>query len=554
MTDLRYLLEVRDLGIEFRRAGKSVPTLRHVSFYVDHGETLAILGESGSGKSLTASAVMGLLDTPPARVTSGEILLEGRDLLKAAPEQRRLVNGTKLAMIFQDPLASLNPVMTIGKQIAESFIVHGVGAAEAYARTRDLLTKVGIPNPERRISDYPHQFSGGQRQRIMIAMAMALRPDLLIADEPTSALDVTVQAQILRLLQELQRETGMGIVLITHDLGVVAEFAERVLVMKDGEVVEAGYTKDVFAKPQHRYTRQLLDAVPGQGALPAASEAGGNAPLLSVNQLSKSYAIGRNPFGALRTARVQALRAATLHVNRRETVAVVGESGSGKSTLARLLLGLDRADAGSATFNGQSLPLDGGPRDAEIRRRLQVVFQDPTASLNPRMRIADIVAEPWTIHPGVVPPQLHGERVIELLEQVGLREEHADRYPHEFSGGQRQRIAIARALALKPDLIICDEAVSALDVSVQAQILELLKALQHDHAVSYLFIAHNLSMVRDFADRVVVMSQGEIVEVGPVQQIFTNPTHAYTQRLLAATPRLERLELRSAPSITSTQT
>ena len=539
MADAPHLLEVENLSIEFRGTRRTTQALLDVGFHVDRGETLAVLGESGSGKSLTASAVMGLLDTPPARITSGRILLEGRDLLQAAPEERRLVNGTKLAMIFQDPLASLNPVMTVGAQIAESYIVHGVKAAVAFERTRELLSKVGIEDAERRLTDYPHQFSGGQRQRIMIAMAMALRPDLLIADEPTSALDVTVQAQILGLIRDLQRESGMAIILITHDLGIVSEFADRVLVMKDGELVETGHVREVFARPRHPYTRQLLAAVPGQGAIPQPRDPAEDKPLLVAHNLSKSYAIGRNSFGTARQSRTQALKNASLHVDRQETVAIVGESGSGKSTLARLLLGLEIADEGAATFRGETLPTNGGTRAAEIRRRLQVVFQDPTASLNPRMTVARIIAEPWAIHRGIVPPDQHRSRAIELLEQVGLRPEHADRRPHEFSGGQRQRIAIARALALKPDLIVCDEAVSALDVSVQAQIIDLLKSLQRDHGLSYLFIAHNLSLVRDFADRVIVMSGGEIVEAGTVQQIFGNATHPYTQRLLAATPMVQ---------------
>lgn len=536
MNNSPHLLEVQNLSIEFSGVRGKTLALRDVGFYVDRGETLAVLGESGSGKSLTASVIMGLLDTPPARITSGRILLEGRDLFEAAPEERRLVNGTKLAMIFQDPLASLNPVMTVGAQIAESYVVHGVKASVASERTRDLLRKVGIEDAERRFADYPHQFSGGQRQRIMIAMAMALRPDLLIADEPTSALDVTVQAQILELIRDLQRESRMAIILITHDLGVASEYADRLLVMKDGELVESGSVREILSQPRHPYTRQLLEAMPGQGSMASPRETDQGEPLLVAHNLSKSYAVGRNSFGRHGHMRMQALKSASLHVDRQETVAIVGESGSGKSTLARLLLGLETADHGIAKFLGRTLPTSGGARDADVRRRLQVVFQDPTASLNPGMTVASIIAEPWAIHPGVVPPDQRRRRAIELLEQVGLRPEHADRRPHEFSGGQRQRIAIARALALKPDLIICDEAVSALDASVQSQIIELLKSLQCDYGLSYLFIAHNLSLVRDFADRVIVMCRGEIVESGTVQSIFTGAKHPYTQRLLAATP------------------
>ncbi len=538
MTAGHHLLEVENLCVEFDTQRGVVPAVRNVSWHLDRGETLAILGESGSGKSVSASAVMGLIDSPPGFITSGRILLEGEDLLQKSDVERLDINGRRIAMIFQDTLAALNPVYPVGWQIAEAFRAHGVEAGEARKRSLELLRKVGIPDPDRRIRDYPHQFSGGQRQRVMIAMAIAMSPDLLLADEPTSALDATVQAAILKLLKELQAETGMGMLLITHDLGVVVEVADRVAVMQNGAIVETGPVKEVFSNPKHPYTRKLLDAVPGHQPFAAKAEGEPNI-LLKVRDLTKHHAISKGIFSRHTGDVVRALDGVSFDLYRGETLGIVGESGSGKSTLARALLGIEAPTAGNAEFDGQ--PMFGVPREQARRRsrNIQAVFQDPTASLNPRMTVADIISEPWEIHPEVLPKAQRPARVAELLEQVGLKAAHAARYPHQFSGGQRQRIAIARALALKPDLIICDEAVSALDVSIQAQVIDLLKDLKDQYGLSYIFITHDLAVVKDFADRIIVMRNGRIVEQGSTEQIFTAPAQAYTRELIAARPILE---------------
>ena len=516
-----HLLEVRDLSVEFHTAAGTVKAVQDVSWHLDRGETLAILGESGSGKSVSASAVMNLIDMPPGRITSGQILLDGRDMLKMTAEERRRINGARIAMIFQDPLAHLNPVYTIGWQIAEMVTTHGGASGAAQARALDLLRRVGIPEPEAAMRKYPHQFSGGQRQRLMIAMALACKPDILIADEPTTALDVTVQAQVLALLEELQAETGMGLLLITHDLGVVAEVADRVVVMNGGRIVETGNAAEVYRNPQNAYTRKLIDAAPGKGVVPEERDRSGQ-PLLQARELHKHY-------GAF-----HALKCVNLTIMPGETVAVVGESGSGKSTLARAILRLDDPDAGQVLYRGRDLMTMPARELFALRRDLQMVFQDPTQSLNPRMTVHQLISEAWVIHPDILPKAQWRDRVAELLTKVGMKPEHAARYPHQFSGGQRQRIAIARALAMEPKLIVCDEAVSALDVSIQAQVIALLDGLRREFGLSYLFIAHDLPVVRDFADRVIVMKAGEIVEEGPVRQIFEDPQQPYTRALLAA--------------------
>jgi len=516
-----HLLEVRDLSVEFHTAAGTVKAVQDVSWHLDRGETLAILGESGSGKSVSASAIMNLIDMPPGRITSGTILFNGRDMLAMGAEERRAINGARIAMIFQDPLAHLNPVYTVGWQITEMMTTHGTPREEARTRALDLMKRVGIPQPELAMNKYPFQFSGGQRQRLMIAMALACKPDILIADEPTTALDVTVQAQVLELLGELQEETGMGLLLITHDLGVVAEIADRVVVMNSGRIVESGNAAEVYRNPQHPYTKKLIDAAPGKGEMPNEQERKGE-PLLSAIGLHKTY-------GAF-----HALKGVDIAIMPGETVAVVGESGSGKSTLARAILRLDDPDSGQVLYRGRDL-LAMSPRELfGLRRDLQMVFQDPTQSLNPRMTVFQLISEAWAIHPGILPRARWKERVAELLVKVGLKPDMAARYPHQFSGGQRQRIAIARALAMEPKLIVCDEAVSALDVSIQAQVIALLDGLRREFGLSYLFIAHDLPVVRDFADRVVVMKGGEIVEEGPVRQIFDAPAHPYTRALLAA--------------------
>jgi peptide/nickel transport system ATP-binding protein len=515
-----HLLEVRDLSVRFHTARGPVQAVDGVSWHLDRGETLAILGESGSGKSVSSSAIMNLIDCPPGEITSGEIWFDGQNLLRLDDEARRTLNGKRIAMIFQDPLSHLNPVYTVGWQIAETVTAHGRPAEEAWHRARELVARVGIPDPEAALRKYPHQFSGGQRQRLMIAMALALKPDVLIADEPTTALDVTVQAEVLTLLEELQEETGMGLVLITHDLGVVAEVADRVVVMERGRIVETGTPQAIYHDPQHPYTRKLVAAAPGKGAM--RDPLAGEAPILSCRDLAKSY------------GGFEALKGVDFDLIKGETLAVVGESGSGKSTIARLILRLEEATRGQALWHGQDL-LRKSPREmAAVRRQMQMVFQDPTQSLNPRMSVQQIVSEAWAIHPGVLERRLWRDRVVELLEQVGLSADHLERYPHQFSGGQRQRIAIARALALAPEMIICDEAVSALDVSIQAQVIDLLGDLRDRLGIAFIFIAHDLPLVRDFADRVLVMQAGRIVEQGPTRRIFEAPAEPYTQRLLAA--------------------
>ncbi len=537
------LLSVENLAVEFHTAAGTVNAVNGISYHLDAGETLAILGESGSGKSVSASAIMNLIDSPPGYITSGRVLFHGQDLFTMTAEQRRRINGQKIAMIFQDTLAHLNPVYSVGWQIGETLTAHDAAASTVKQQVVDLLNRVGIPDAERRADDYPHQFSGGQRQRVMIAMALAFRPDILIADEPTTALDVTVQAEILRLLKELQNETGMGLILITHDLGVVAEVADRVAVMNQGKIVETGQTRQIFHHPEHPYTQHLISSLPGGArrapavTLGLATGSGGMpARLLTVRDLAKHYAITK---GVMRKATGEVVRAVdgvSFDLEAGETLGVVGESGSGKSTLARTLLRLEEPTSGEAAYRGKDIFALSAADLLALRRKVQVVFQDPYASLNPRMTVAQIIAEPWAIHRDVLAKRDWSSRTAELLQQVGMHPEHARRYPHQFSGGQRQRIAIARALALQPEIIICDEAVSALDVSIQAQVIELLGDLRDRFGLAYLFIAHDLPVVRHFADRVLVMHQGKIVEQGPTEQIFDRPEHPYTQALLAASP------------------
>ena len=515
-----HLLEVRNLSVQFHTAGGTVKAVSNISWYLDRGETLAILGESGSGKSVSASAIMNLIDMPPGEITNGQILFEGRDLLTMPIGKRRMINGKRIAMIFQDPLGHLNPVYTVGWQLVETMLVHGAGRDEAERRALELLKRVGLPSPEASMKKYPHQFSGGQRQRVMIAMALAMKPDIVIADEPTTALDVTVQAEVLSLLDELQKETGMGLLLITHDLGVVAEVADRVVVMNGGEIVETGTPSEVYHNPQHPYTKKLISAAPGRGAMHEPQ--GRGEALLRVSGMEKAY-------GAFK-----ALDGVSFDLQPGETMAVVGESGSGKSTLARCLLRLEEADSGQALWKGRDLLSMSRKELFGLRRQIQMVFQDPTQSLNPRMSVYELISEAWVIHPEILPKARWRERVDELLEQVGLLPEHARRYPHQFSGGQRQRIAIARALALEPQLIICDEAVSALDVSIQAQVIALLDKLRRELKIAFIFIAHDLPVVRDFADHVMVMKSGKVVERGTARQIFESPRQDYTRRLLAA--------------------
>jgi peptide/nickel transport system ATP-binding protein len=515
-----HLLEVKNLSVRFHTAGGIVNAVKGISWHLDRGETLAILGESGSGKSVSASAIMNLIDMPPGEITGGKVLFDGRDLLTMSDAERRAINGKRIAMIFQDPLSHLNPVYTVGWQLREVMRVHGVPGPEAERRALELMRRVGIPDPAASMSKYPHQFSGGQRQRVMIAMALAMKPDIVIADEPTTALDVTVQAEVLALLEELQAEMGMGLLLITHDLGVVAEVADRVVVMNAGEIVEAGTPSEIYHHARHPYTRKLIAAAPGRGEM--SQPARGGEPLLRVEKACKTYGSHR------------ALADVSFTLMKGETLAVVGESGSGKSTVAKALLRLIDADSGRALWKGNDLFSMPERRLYALRREMQMVFQDPTQSLNPRMSVYQIISEAWVIHPEILPKARWRARVEELLLQVGLSPEHAARYPHQFSGGQRQRIAIARALALEPEMIIADEAVSALDVSIQAQVIALLARLKRDLGIAFIFIAHDLPVVRDFADHVMVMQNGRVVETGTVREIFETPREPYTRRLLAA--------------------
>jgi peptide/nickel transport system ATP-binding protein len=537
--DGQHLLEIENLSVDFHTRYGTVHAVRDVSWHLDKGETLAILGESGSGKSVSAAAIMGLIDTPPGVIKSGRILYEGDDLLRISEEKRRQINGRKIAMVFQDTLAALNPVYTIGWQIAEMFTSRGIDAGEAEKKTIELLERVGLSNASQRFADFPHQFSGGQRQRIMIAMAIALRPDLLIADEPTTALDVTVQARILKLLKELQRETEMGLLLITHDLGIIAGVADRIAVMNAGQIVETGTVDEVFQAAAHPYTRRLLSSMPGRLGFQTAH--GGEREedrLFVVHDLAKHYPARRRLFQRTSQSVERALDGVSFELRKGETLGIVGESGSGKSTLAKTLLGLEQATGGTAYYRGKEITNIPEAEFFKVRRQIQMVFQDPSASLNPRMTVHDIVSEPMAIHADVLPREKWPSRVGELLEQVGLNADDANKCPHQFSVGQRQRIAIARAIALRPEVIICDEAVSSLDVSIQAQVIALLKQLKDEYGLSYMFIAHNLLVVRDFADRVLVMCKGKIVEQGRTEDVYTNPQHPYTKELLSASPVL----------------
>jgi peptide/nickel transport system ATP-binding protein len=487
---------------------------------------------------------MDLIDQPPGDIVGGRISFEGAPIGSLKGEARRSINGRRIAMIFQDPLAYLNPVYTVGRQICEVFECHGVAKGRvARERGIDMLRRVGIPDPETRIDQYPHQFSGGQRQRVMIAMAIALKPDLLIADEPTTALDVSVQAQILNLLRDLQSETGMALILITHDLEVAASMADRVIVMHRGKIVEAGMARDVFTAPQHAYTQKLISALPHSDAAENSnrrSKALFGETVLRVENLTKEYVFSSGLFGKKKN--FLAVKDVNFEVRKGETLGIVGESGSGKSSVARMLLRLNEPTAGKAVFGGEDVFAMDERRLLAYRRKVQMVFQDPYGSMNPRMNVRAIISEPWSIHADILPKARWKDRVVELLELVGMKPEHADRYPHQFSGGQRQRIAIARALASEPELVICDEAVSALDVSIQAQVIDLLADLRTRLGLSYIFITHDLPIVRHFADRILVMKQGEIVEEGPTPAIFGNPIHSYTRCLLDATPVPKWLE------------
>jgi microcin C transport system ATP-binding protein len=529
------LLEVQDLSVSFKVEGGTLEAVRGVSFHIDKGETLALVGESGSGKSVTALSILQLLPYPKAWHPSGSVRLDGRELIGADEATLRQVRGDRVGIIFQEPMTSLNPLHTIDRQIGETLMLHrGMSKTEARARALELLHLVRLREAEERLGAYPHQLSGGQRQRVMIAMALANEPDLLIADEPTTALDVTIQAQILTLLKDLQRRLGMAMLLITHDLTIVRKVADRVCVMTDGEIVETGPVARLFEHPQHPYTRHLLAAEPKGKPLVWAPDA---PVVMAAEHVKVHFPIQR---GLLRrtVGHVKAVDGVDVRVRRGQTVGVVGESGSGKTTLGLALLRLIKS-AGAIRFGDQDL--QGLPlrRLRALRRHMQIVFQDPYGSLSPRMSVGQIIEEGLKLH------RLGGDRqgrrqlVAKVLEEVGLDPASQDRYPHEFSGGQRQRISIARAMVLEPSFVVLDEPTSALDMSVQAQIVDLLRDLQARHGLAYLFISHDLRVVRALSDEVIVMREGQVVEQGPAATIFDAPRHPYTQALMAAAFEIE---------------
>lgn len=571
--DEKRLIEVDDLRVYFPLEDETVKAVEGVSWHIDKGETLAVVGESGSGKSVTAMSLMRLTDYAGGKIMSGTANFRRKngatvDLASEKQDVMRNIRGNDISMIFQEPMTSLNPVFTVGMQIAEAIILHqGKTEEEALDMALEMLKLVRIPEPEKQLTQYPHQLSGGMRQRVMIAMALSCRPSLLIADEPTTALDVTIQAQILGLIKKLQQDIGMSVMFITHDMGVVAEVADRVVVMLRGEKVEEGPAVEIFHNPQHPYTKALLSAVPKLGSmngrkLPAKfanvdiSRAEGDevkeqtsdeelldirdtvrrddAPLIEVKGLTTRFDIRKGLFGTA-TGRIHAVEGIDFSLQPGETLALVGESGCGKSTTGRSIIRLEEPTRGSVKFEGQELTKLSAKQMRPYRRQMQMIFQDPFASLNPRMTVGDAIAEPIIVHE-LAKGQEARDRVASLLQRVGLEPEHAARYPHEFSGGQRQRLCIARALGLEPQLIIADEAVSALDVSIQAQVINLMMDLQEEFGLSYLFISHDMAVVERVSHRVAVMYLGEIVELGMRGQVFENPQHPYTKKLMSAVP------------------
>ena len=589
MSD-RKLLEIKNLVTEFRTDGEVMKAVNDVSFTLNRGETIGIVGESGSGKSVTSLSVMRLIPNPPGKISGGEILFHKNDnsivdLVKLNEKEMRAIRGNDIAMIFQEPMTSLNPVFTCGDQVMEAILLHQkVNKKEAKEKTIALFKEVQLPRPEAIFDQYPHQISGGQKQRVMIAMAMSCNPSILIADEPTTALDVTVQQTILDLMLKLQREKDMGIMFITHDLGVIAELADKVVVMYKGKIVEQGPVLEIFSNPQHPYTKGLLACRPPLDVrlkrLPIVSdfmnldEAGNiqeidqsvteatekeiqtveeraeahkklyaQKPILQIKNLKTYFPLKKNFFGKV-TEEVKAVDDVTFDVYPGETLGLVGESGCGKTTLGRTVLRLVDPTGGEVIFKGNPLHSMTTAELTEIRKDIQIIFQDPYSSLNPRITVGDAIMEPMQVHKLYANDKERKEKVLELLEHVNLLPEHFYRYPHEFSGGQRQRICIARALALRPQFIICDESVSALDVSVQAQVLNLLNELKRDFDFTYIFISHDLSVVKFMSDRMVVMNKGVVEEMGDADQIYSNPQTEYTKKLIAAIPkgRLEDIE------------
>ena len=587
----RTLLEIKNLVTEFRTEDETVKAVNDISFTLNKGETIGIVGESGSGKSVTSLSVMRLIPNPPGRIASGEMLFHTAngiiDLAKADEKTMRTLRGNEIAMIFQEPMTSLNPVYTCGDQVAEAIIVHQkVNKQEAKLRTIELFKKVQLPRPEAIFDTYPHQISGGQKQRVMIAMTMSYNPKILIADEPTTALDVTVQKTILELMNKLQLEHDMGIMFITHDLGVIAELADKVVVMYKGKVVEQGSVLDIFNNPQHPYTKGLLACRPPlnkrlkwlptvadfmtvdkegvmhetnksveevtNSLIISADETAAQhkvlyakEPVLQIKNLKTYFPISKGLFGKS-TEYVKAVDDITFDVYPGETLGLVGESGCGKTTLGRTILKLLEPTEGQIIFEGHDLTNLGAKEMREYRKKMQIIFQDPYSSLNPRITIGEAIMEPMKVHNVLANDAERKARVMELLRRVNLPEHHFYRYPHEFSGGQRQRICIARSLALNPRFIICDESVSALDVSVQAQVLNLLNELKQEFGFTYIFISHDLSVVKFMSDRMVVMNQGKIEEMGLADEIYNNPQTEYTKKLIGAIPKGELDDIKAA--------
>lgn len=560
------IIQVRNLSVDFRTDEGVVKAVKGISFDIPKGKTVGLVGESGSGKSVTSLACMRLIPNPPGKVTSGEILYKGQDLLKLSESKMREIRGANISMIFQEPMTSLNPVFTVGDQISETLMLHQkMSKSAAWEKSVDLLKQVGIPNPTERIKAYPHELSGGQRQRVMIAMAIACEPDVLIADEPTTALDVTIQKQILDLLADLQKKYGMSILFITHDLGVIADIADEVVVMYRGDIVEKGSTEQIFQAPKHPYTKGLLACRPSLEAnprrLPVVSDFmtadGKEKPvdasilkaakqtraisdaqpvLLTIDNVQKHFPLKKGFFGGVKSW-VKAVDDVSFKVRKGRTLGLVGESGCGKTTLGRTILRLVEPTGGKIIYDGTDITTLDREAMRAMRRKMQIIFQDPYASLNPRMTIGAALMEPMIIHGLGSSRDERLEMAGDLMKRVGLDRGMLNRYPHEFSGGQRQRICIARALAVKPEFIICDESVSALDVSIQAQILNLLLDLQEEMGLTYVFISHDLAVVKFIADEVAVMYNGKVVEMNDAVGIYENPQHDYTKKLLSAIPK-----------------
>lgn len=561
------ILKVENLTVDFTTDDGIIHAVKNISFEIPKGKTLGLVGESGSGKSVTSLAIMRLIPNPPGKITSGKIHFQGQELLSLPEAEMRQVRGNKISMIFQEPMTSLNPVFTVGEQIAEAIMLHqNLNKSAANKKVLELLDQVGIPDPASRVNSYPHEMSGGQRQRIMIAMAIACEPDLLIADEPTTALDVTIQKQILELLASLQKKYGMSVLFITHDLGVIGDIADEVIVMYRGDIVERGTKENIFKKPQHPYTKGLIACRPtlekSPRRLPTVSDfmtdegkernfdlskllvnkvartldEKNNPVILEIKNVKKYFPLEKTMFGKVKSW-VKAVDDVTLSVRKGRTLGLVGESGCGKTTLGRTVLRLLEPTSGEIFYQGRDITKISKEEMRALRRKIQIIFQDPYASLNPRMAIGTALIEPLIIHNLFKNNEERLERAGQLLEKVGLDRAMLNRYPHEFSGGQRQRICIARALAVEPEFIVCDESVSALDVSVQAQILNLLLDLQDEFNLSYIFISHDLAVVKYMSDEVAVMNKGIVVEMADAVEIYKNPKDDYTKKLLSAIPK-----------------